>query len=155
MYILSKTLRLFNPIYVLRCLLYPNLESSIEAQIPRQLLNGVICTIIDLTLFQFFVICKIPILIAAVMSYALTVTLGFFSTRFYVIGQTNEQVDSPYAQFCKFIPATLVTLAIHELFLFVFAVNLGYTPLYVKAVACPVGFIWTVLSSRFIVFKKN
>jgi putative flippase GtrA len=141
--------------YVLNSIIHPRYDNSIKAQAIRQFLSGCVATLCDFFIFWFYITIELDPLLAAICSASASLVVNFFITRYYVIGEIHKQTKTVGAQFLVYVGTALVSLAIFQILLLVFHYWLDFDPLYVKIASIPVVYIWTLLSSRFIVFNKN
>jgi SAM-dependent methyltransferase/putative flippase GtrA len=125
------------------------------AQAVRQALAGLIATSADVGVFKLCLMAGIHPMLAAVASFAAGTSTNFCLTRHYVIGEVRRQVRSLPVQFAAYLATGLVSLGIVQALLLVFHVLLGFDPFHVKLASVPVVFVWTVTSSRFLVFRKR
>lgn len=128
---------------------------SICLQVLRQILSGALATLTDVIMFQVSLWLGVQVMVAAVISWVFALVVNFCVTRYYVFGQIEKQKFNWLFQFLMYIPAALVSLGIIQVMLFVFVIKIGYHPLLVKILSIPVVFVWTVCSSRYLVFKKS
>jgi SAM-dependent methyltransferase/putative flippase GtrA len=147
--------KLPTPAFVARAITRPSEDRSIEAQASRQGVAGLGATIADVGAFRSFLALGVHPMACAAASFAVGTTVNFFLTRHYVFGDTRRQRRSLPAQYAAYVGAGLVSLAIVQLLLLVFHFRLGFDPFRVKLASVPVVFVWTVLSSRFIIFVKR
>jgi ubiquinone/menaquinone biosynthesis C-methylase UbiE/putative flippase GtrA len=143
------------PSIVLRAVFRPSEDRSIEGQAVRQLLAGLAATLADLSIFRLSLALGLHPMWCAVSSFAASVTVNFFLTRVYAIGEPERQDRGIAVQYAAYVATGLVSLAIVQLMLGVFHLRMGFKPFNVKLASVPVVFVWTVLSSRFLVFTKR
>jgi SAM-dependent methyltransferase/putative flippase GtrA len=147
--------RIPTPSFVFRSLARPGEDRSIEAQAVRQALAGLFATAADLGTFRLGLALLLHPMACATASFAVGTTVNFFLTRHYVIGEPARQKRSLPVQYLTYVATGLVSLAIVQILLLVFHLLLGFQPFHVKLASVPVVFVWTVLSSRFLVFVKR
>jgi putative flippase GtrA len=141
--------------FFLNSLIYPKKDNSLKAQAVRQLFSGGIATLVDILIFKLCVVSGIYPMIAAVISFCLALLTNFTLSRYYVFGEVDRQKKKPAYQLLIYIPVSFVALGIFQMFLLVFYVYLGMDPVLVKIISVPVVFIWTIISSRYIIFDKK
>jgi putative flippase GtrA len=94
-------------------------------------------------------------MVCAAASFAVGTTVNFFLTRHYTIGEPEKQDRGITVQYLAYVCTGFVSLAIVQAMLWGFHLVMGFDPFHVKLASVPVVFVWTVLSSRFLVFTKK
>ncbi|MDR1486798.1 MAG: GtrA family protein [Deltaproteobacteria bacterium] len=135
---------------------HPSQTDCLQSQVIRQAISGFTATVVDLSIFKGLLTLGVWVLLAAFFSSTISIIVNFNITRFYVYGHLSEQkTKTPIVQFVYYILTVSVSLGMVLVILQIFSVRMGYDPLLVKICAIPVVFIWTVVSGRYIVFRRT
>lgn len=141
--------------FILDALINPRNDGSLKAQAVRQTLSGAVATSLDLITFKLCLIFGIHPMIAAVISFCVSVSSNFIITRYYVFGEVRRQKKKSTLQLVIFVAASLVSLGILQLFLLIFHFHFGLDAFFVRIITVPVVYIWTILATRYIIFDKR
>ncbi|MDR1080041.1 MAG: GtrA family protein [Deltaproteobacteria bacterium] len=148
-------MRFPTPSFAFRAVFRPSEDRSIEAQAVRQVLAGLVATLADLSVFRGCLALGLHPMVCAVASFVVGTTVNFYLTRHYTIGEPEKQNRSVGLQYVAYMGTGIVSLAIVQAMLGGFHLVMGFDPFHVKIASVPVVFVWTVLSSRFLVFTKR
>ncbi len=138
------------------CLLRPKENNNtIFAQAVRQVMSGCVSALVDLSFFQIFLWMNLSIFLSAALSGGVAMVANYLITRWYVMAGVTQFKYGVGRQFSCYIFAFFGWLGITEVVLLVLASWMGMWPITAKVCALPIGFIWTFMCNRYLVFKGD
>lgn len=109
--------------------------------------------VLNVVVFTFLRWCRIPALLANVLSWWICVMIQYFTNRTWVFTVGEKRTGSWRRELASFIGGRVLTLAIEEVILVVFIVILSWSEIIVKIFGQVVVILSNYFISKYLVFK--
>ena len=125
-------------------------------EIVRYLIFGVLTTMISILSFEIFLeLCSLPVLIANICSWILSVGFAYVTNRVWVFGSEARGLCLLLREVISFFAGRLATLFLEEAILLLFVTLAGFPAAAVKIGAQALVIITNYIISKFWIFHKK